>query len=200
MFRVCYCFALGDYQKNITMEKVQVLDKKFTLSISEETIQRRITEIAKQMNKDLEGKSPLFVCILNGAFMFASDLFKKITVKDASITFFRLSSYVGTKSTGKIKLIMGFTEDLADRTVVVLEDVVDTGITMQNTIEQIEGHNPREIHTATLIYKPEACKVPVNLDYVGFEVPNEFIVGYGLDYDLMGRNLPAIYTLEDENE
>lgn len=182
------------------MKTVTVLDKTFDLSISEENIQKRVTEIANQMNKDLEGKAPLFVCILNGAFMFASDLFKQITVDDASITFFRLSSYVGTKSTGKIKLIMGFTEDLKDRTVVILEDIVDTGVTIQNTIEQVQAHNPKEIRIASLIYKPEACQVPVSLDYVGFEVPNEFIVGYGLDYDLMGRNLPAIYTLKKENE
>lgn len=182
------------------MKTVKVLDKTFKLSISEEDIQKRVAQIAKQMNKDLEGKAPLFVCILNGAFMFASDLFKQITVDDASITFFRLSSYVGTKSTGKIKLIMGFTEDLENRTVVILEDIVDTGITIQNTIEQVEGHNPKEIYIASFIYKPEACKVPVNLDYVGFEIPNDFIVGYGLDYDLMGRNLPAIYTLKEDNE
>lgn len=182
------------------MEKVQVLDKTFKLSISEKEVQKRVAEIANQMNKDLEGKAPLFVCILNGAFMFASDLFKQITVKDASITFFRLSSYVGTKSTGKIKLIMGFTEDLKDRTVVIIEDIVDTGVTIQNTIEQVEGHNPKEIYIASFIYKPEACKVPVNLNYVGFELPNDFIVGYGLDYDLMGRNLPAIYTLANDNE
>ncbi len=182
------------------MDKVKVLDKTFKVSISEAEIQQRIKEIATQMNKDLEGKAPLFVCILNGAFMFASDLFKQITVEDASITFFRLSSYVGTKSTGKIKLIMGFTEDLKDRTVVVLEDIVDTGITMQNTIEQIEGHNPKEIYIATLIHKPEACKVPLKLDYIGFDVPNKFIVGYGLDYDLMGRNLPEIYTLDEDEK
>lgn len=181
------------------METVQVLDKTFKLSISEEDIQKRVTEIAQQMNKDLEGKSPLFVCILNGAFMFASDLFKQITVANASITFFRLSSYVGTKSTGKIKLIMGFTEDLENRTVVILEDIVDTGVTMQNTIEQVKAHKPKEIYIASLVHKPEAAKVPVKLDYVGFNIPNKFIVGYGLDYDLMGRNLPAIYTLaEDE--
>ncbi len=182
------------------MKKVTVLDKTFRLSISEEEIQNRVSEIAAQMNEDLKDKSPLFVCILNGAFMFASDVFKQITVPNSSITFFRLSSYIGTKSTGKIKLIMGFTEDLANRTVVVLEDIVDTGVTIQNTIEQIKVHNPKEIKIASLVYKPEACKVPVNLDYVGFEIPNKFIVGYGLDYDLMGRNLPAIYTLADDEE
>lgn len=180
------------------MEKVQVLDKVFKKSISEEQIAQRIADIAEQMNKDFEGKSPLFVCILNGAFMFASDLFKQIRVANASITFFRLSSYVGTKTTGKIKLIMGFTEDLKDKTVVVLEDIVDTGITMENTLEQIKAHNPKEVRVASLIFKPESCKVPMELDYVGFEVPNDFIVGYGLDYDSMGRNLSAIYTL-DEN-
>ncbi|MBS9767949.1 MAG: hypoxanthine phosphoribosyltransferase [Flavobacteriaceae bacterium] len=179
------------------METVKVLDKKFRLSISEEKIQERVKEIATEMNKELAGEEPLFVCILNGAFMFASDLFKQITVENASITFFRLSSYEGTNSTGTVRKIMGFTEDLENKTVVVLEDIVDTGITIKNTIEQIEAHNPKQIKIASLVYKPEACKVPVNIDYVGFEIPNDFIVGYGLDYDAMGRNLPAIYTLAE---
>ncbi len=177
------------------MKTVQVLDKTFELSISEEKIQERIEQLAVQMNKDLEGQEPLFVCILNGAFMFASDLFKKITVENASITFFRLASYEGTVSTGKVRKIMGFTEDLENKTVVVLEDIIDTGITMENTIEQINAYNPKQVKIATLVYKPEACKVELDIDYVGFEIPNEFIVGYGLDYNAKGRNLPAIYTL-----
>lgn len=179
------------------MEKVKVLDKVFKKTITERQIYNRVQEIASQMNKDLEGKEPLFVCILNGAFMFASDLFKEITVKNASITFFRLSSYKGTETTGKVKQILGFTEDLKDRTVVVIEDIVDTGITIENTVQQIAKHEPKEVRIATFIYKPNSCVRDITLDYVGFEMPNDFIVGYGLDYDAMGRNFPAIYSLDD---
>ncbi len=177
------------------MKNVTLKDKEFEVSISVEKIEQAVQKIASQMNQDLANTNPLFVVILNGSFMFASDLIKQINIPNTEITFFRLSSYMGTKTTGKIKLIMGFTEDLKDRTVIVLEDIVDTGITISNTIEQIERHNPKAIKVATLLYKPDACKVDVKLDYVGFEIPNDFIVGYGLDYDGLGRNLPEIYTL-----
>lgn len=182
----------------IIVMKVRVLDKVFQETISEKEIQQRVAQLAKQMNEDLAGKNPLFVCILNGAFMFASDLFKQITVENAAITFFRLASYEGTTTTGKVKKIMGFTEKLKDRTVVVIEDVVDTGITIKSTIEQILEHEPEEVRVATCIFKPDSCIEKVKLDYVGFEMPNDFIVGYGLDYDAIGRNFPAIYTLCNE--
>lgn len=180
------------------MTKVKVLDKVFRETLTEFQIQERVKHIATQMNRTLEGKKPIFVCILNGAFMFASDLFKQITVEDASITFSRLSSYSGTKTTGKVKQILEFPENLENRTVVIIEDIVDTGITIENTIAQIKKHNPKEVQIATLIYKPESCMKEITLDYIGFEMPNAFIIGYGLDYDYMGRNLPSIYSLDEE--
>lgn len=177
------------------MKTVKLLDREFEVSIPEEKIDAVIAQMAVKMNKDLEGKDPLFICVLNGSFMFASDLMKCITVPNSEITFMRLSSYDGMGSTGKVKKLMGFTEDLKDRTVVLLEDIVDTGITISNTVEQIKGYEPKEIMVATMLFKPDACVRDVKLDYVGMDIPNDFIVGRGLDYDGLGRNLPDIYTV-----
>ncbi len=177
------------------MQTIKLLDKEFRISIPAEKIDTAIAEIAKQMNKDLAGKNPLFICILNGSFMFASDLMKLITVENAEITFMRLSSYEGTTTTGKVKKLMGFTEDLKDRTVVLLEDIVDTGITMANTLEQIKEYQAKEVLVATMLFKPKALIRDIKIDYVGIEIPNDFIVGRGLDYDGVGRNLPDVYTV-----
>ncbi len=177
------------------MQTVKLLDKEFRISIPAQKIDEAIAEIAEQMNKDLAGKNPLFICVLNGSFMFASDLMKLITVENAEITFMRLSSYEGTSTTGKVKKLMGFTEDLKDRTVVLLEDIVDTGITMANTLEQIKDYQAKEVLVATMLFKPKALIRDINIDYVGLEIPNDFIVGRGLDYDGIGRNLPDIYTV-----
>ncbi len=174
------------------MQTIKLLDKEFRISIPAEKIDTAIAEIAKQMNKDLAGKNPLFICILNGSFMFASDLMKLITVENAEITFMRLSSYEGTTTTGKVKKLMGFTEDLKDRTVVLLEDIVDTGITMANTLEQIKEYQAKEVLVATMLFKPEALIRDIKIDYVGLEIPNDFIVGRGLDYDGVGRNFPDV--------
>lgn len=177
------------------MKTVKLLDREFEVSIPAEKIDAVIAQMAIKMNADLEGKDPLFICILNGSFMFASDLMKNITVPNAQITFMRLSSYNGMGTTGKVKKLMGFTEDLKDRTVVLLEDIVDTGITISNTVEQIKGYEPKEIMVATMLFKPDACVRDVKLDYVGLDIPNDFIVGRGLDYDGLGRNLPDIYSV-----
>ncbi|MFA8434542.1 MAG: hypoxanthine phosphoribosyltransferase [Marinifilaceae bacterium] len=179
------------------MKTVKLLDREFKVSIPEEKIDGVIDQMAEKMNKDLEGKDPLFICILNGSFMFASDLMKKITIPNAEITFMRLSSYDGMGTTGKVKKLMGFTEDLKDRTVILLEDIVDTGITISNTLEQIASYEAKEVLVATMLFKPKACVRDVKLDYVGLEIPNDFIVGRGLDYDGLGRNLPDIYTVID---
>lgn len=179
------------------MKTVKLLDREFKVSIPAEKIDKVIAEMAEKMNKDLAGKDPLFICILNGSFMFASDLMKQITVENAQITFMRLSSYEGMGTTGKVKKLMGFTEDLQDRTVVLLEDIVDTGITISNTLEQIEDYKAKEVLVATMLFKPEALIRDVELDYVGMDIPNDFIVGRGLDYDGMGRNLPDVYTVID---
>ena len=178
------------------MKTVKLLDREFRVSIPAEKIDKVITQMAEKMNEDLKGKDPLFICILNGSFMFASDLMKQITVENSQITFMRLSSYEGgMQTTGKVKKLMGFTEDLNDRTVVLLEDIVDTGITISNTLEQIQEYNAKEVLVATMLFKPDALIRDVKIDYVGMDIPNDFIVGRGLDYDGIGRNLPDIYTV-----
>ena len=173
---------------------VQVKDKHFESFIPEERIQQEVTRIAQQMNEELADKDPIFLGILNGAFMFASDLYKQITFP-CQITFLKLTSYSGTKSTGTVKQLIGINFDLKDRVVVVLEDIVDTGITLETIIRQLSGYEPAEIKVATFLHKPEATIRDVKLDYVGMEIPNDFILGYGLDYDGYGRNYSEIYQL-----
>ena len=180
------------------MKNVNILDKEFELFIPYEKIKSIVEEMAEKMNNDLKGKKPLFICILNGSFMFAADIFKRISMLDAEISFIKLASYSGISTTGSVKELIGLNEDLTGRTVVVLEDIVDSGITIAKTIEQIRSKNPLEILIATLLLKPEALQVKVPLDYIGIEIPNDFIVGYGLDYNGRGRNLIDIYK-ETEN-
>ncbi len=176
------------------MSRVKILDKEFELSIPEEKLLKAVDHVAEQMNKDLEGKNPLMVCVLNGSFMFASDLMKRLSFP-CEISFVKLSSYSGTGSTGTVKELIGLSENLEGRTVVLLEDIVDTGLTIINTVEQVKQMGPEDVKVATMLFKPEACKRDVKLDYVGMEIPNDFIVGYGLDYDGYGRNLKDIYTV-----
>ena len=179
------------------MKNVTILDKEFELFIPYEKIRSIIEEMAEQMNKDLKDKNPLFLCILNGSFMFAAEIFKRISLLDAEISFIKLASYSGTNTTGSVKELIGLNEDLTGRTVVVLEDIVDSGITIDKTIEQIKSKNPLEIKIATLLLKPDALRVQVPLDYIGIEIPNDFIVGYGLDYNGRGRNLIDIYKVTE---
>ncbi len=176
------------------MKTVSVLDKKFQKTISEKEIENAISVIAEQINSDLEGKNPLFICILNGAFMFASDLMKKVTIP-SEITFVKLSSYQDMESTGNVKQIFGLNEDVSGRTVVVIEDIVDTGYTMQDILSYLKDKNVKEVKVATCLQKPDALKVNVQVDYVAMKIPNDFIVGYGLDYNGYGRNLKDIYTV-----
>ena len=173
---------------------ITILDKNFTPFISRETIENRITEIAKQINTDYEGRCPLFIVVLNGAFLFATELVKNIPLS-CEITFVRLSSYAQTESTGKVRQIIGLEEKIAERDVIIIEDIVDTGLTMTQLLAQIEDLKPRSIEIATLLHKPEALKKPVKMRYIGFEIENKFVVGYGLDYDGLGRNLNALYVL-----
>ena len=177
------------------MAKVKIHDKEFEIFISYEKIRSVVEQMAGQMNRDLKGKNPLFLCILNGSFMFAAEIFKRIELLDAEISFVKLASYSGTSTTGEIKELIGLNENLEGRTVVVLEDIVDTGITISNTIEQIKLKKPAEVKVATLLLKPGALQKPVDLDYVGIEISNDFIVGYGLDYNGLGRNLIDIYKV-----
>ncbi len=159
-------------------------------------IQKEVNRIAVEMNQELADKDPIFLGILNGAFMFASDLYKQLTFP-CQITFLKLASYSGTKSTGRVKQLIGINWDLKDRVVVVLEDIVDTGVTLETIIRQLSGYQPAEIRVATFLHKPEATVTEVKLDYVGMEIPNDFILGYGLDYDGYGRNFKEIYQLVD---
>jgi len=179
------------------MEKQEIImvhNRKFRRFITEAQIQKEVSRIASQMNSDLADLDPIFLGILNGAFMFASDLYKQLDFP-CQITFLKLASYSGTYSTGSVKQLIGIGQDLKDRVVVVLEDIVDTGVTLETIIRQLSGYQPREIRVATLLHKPEATLTQVKLDYVGIEIPNDFILGYGLDYDGYGRNFKEIYQL-----
>ena len=176
------------------MKRIKVLDKEFEISISSEKIQKRIQELADEISRDLKDKDPVFIAILNGSFMFASDLFKKISI-DAQITFLKLASYQGTSTSGTLKQLIGLNQEIKDQNIVILEDIVDTGITLDTIMRQLSGYQPASVRIATLLYKPGACKADIPLDYVGFTVPNEFIIGYGLDYSGYGRKYEDIYTL-----
>src|SRR6056297_183479 len=177
------------------MNKVKIHDKIFEISIHHDKILERVKAIAAQMNKDLKDKDVIFLGILNGSFMFASDLFKYITVP-APISFLKLASYEGTFSSGKVKRLIVINEDIADKTVIIIEDIVDSGLTLEQIIKQLRGYDPADIKVATLLYKPEAYTKDFDIDYVGFSIPPDFIIGYGLDYDGLGRNLPHIYKVE----
>ncbi len=180
----------------MTGETIELHRKRFRKFISEQAIQREIHRIAEEMNRDLAGSDPIFLGILNGAFMFASDLYKQLTFP-CQITFLKLASYSGTHTTGTVRQLMGINLDLRDRMVVVLEDIVDTGITLETIIRQLSGYEPAEVRVATLLHKPGATLRKIDLDYVGMEIPNDFVLGYGLDYDGYGRNLKEIYQLID---
>jgi hypoxanthine phosphoribosyltransferase len=180
------------------MKNVTIHDKEFELFITYEKIRSIVEEMAEKMNNDFKDKNPLFLCILNGSFMFAAEVFKRISLLDAEISFIKLASYSGTKTTGEVKQLIGLNEDLSGRTVIVLEDIVDSGITIANTIEQIKAKNPKEVKIATLLLKPDALQVKIQLDYIGLEIPNDFIVGYGLDYNGRGRNLIDIYKVTEK--
>ena len=177
------------------MKRIKIYDKVFGLYLPNKKICSIIDELASRMNRDLTGKNPLFLCILNGSFMFAAELFKRINMIETEISFIRVASYDGTGSTGKVKELMGLNETVEGRTVVILEDIVDTGITIEKIINQVKSLEPREVYVATLLFKPDAVLKPVHLDYVGMEIPNDFIIGFGLDYNGRGRNLKEIYSV-----
>ncbi len=176
------------------MDTVKIHDKEFKISISAAVIQSRIAELGKQLSDDMNGKRPVFVAVLNGAFLFAADLLKHVTC-ECEITFVRVSSYAGTQSTGQVRNLIGLNEKIEGRTVIVVEDIVDTGDTAMYLINELKKENPAEIRIASLLLKPKALKHDIKVDYTGFEVPNDFLVGFGLDYDGLGRNLNDIYTL-----
>ena len=179
------------------MSIVKIKDLTFKTFIPESEIQQRVKAVAEKINKDLDGKNPLLLAVLNGSFVFAADLIRNITIP-CEISFVKLASYQGTTSTGKIKEVIGLNEDLTGRTVVIVEDIVDTGLTMKRMIETLGTRNPESIHICSLLVKPDKLQVPLDIEYAAIEIPNDFIVGYGLDYDQQGRQLRDIYTIVDK--
>ena len=176
------------------MDTIKILDKTFKTFIPESEIQKRVAAVAEKINHDMAGKNPLLLAVLNGSFIFAADLIRYLTIP-CEISFVKLASYQGTTSTGKIKEIIGINENLENRDVIIVEDIVDTGNTMKRMLETLGTRNPRSLHICTLLVKPGKLQVPLNIEYCAMEIPNAFIVGYGLDYDQQGRNLRDIYTV-----
>ena len=176
------------------MDTVKIKDKSFRVSIPEAEIKQHVKALAEQMSKDLEGKNPIFLAVLNGAFIFAADLMREMTIP-CEISFVKLASYQGTTSTGKVKEVFGINENLSGRTVVIVEDIVESGQTMKQMIESLGTRNPASVQICTLFFKPEKLKEELTLDYVAFRIPDDFILGYGLDYDGLGRELKDVYTI-----
>ncbi len=176
------------------MSIVKIKDKTFRTSISESEIKQRVKELAAKLSHDLDGQNPLFIGVLNGSFIFAADLMREMTIP-CEISFVKLASYQGITSTGKVHEVLGINEDLTDRTVVIVEDIVDTGQTMKQMIESLGTRHPKSVHICTLFVKPDKLQEQLDIEYAAFSIPNDFIVGYGLDYDQHGRELKEIYTL-----
>lgn len=176
---------------------IKLHDKTFDTYLSEKEIQEKVKKIADELNRDYKDRHPLFIAILNGSFMFAADLFKYLTI-DAEICFIKLASYSGMKSSGKIITAIGLDQDLFDREVVIVEDIVDTGKTLNEFLPKLYHQQPKSLKIAALLHKPEATQFPLNIDYLGFSIPNKFVVGYGLDYDGLGRNLKEIFQLTED--
>lgn len=177
--------------KNIT-----ILDKEFTLYLSKQQIEDKISEIAKELTTRLADKNPLFLCILNGSFMFAADIMKNVNIP-AEISFIKLASYEGTSSTGKISELIGLNKDIKGRTVVIIEDIIDSGLTMQHLLETLKEKDPENVIVTSLLVKPDNLKVDLDIDYCAFSIPDKFIIGYGLDYNGYGRNYPNIYVIKE---
>lgn len=176
------------------MSTVKIIDKTFKTSISESEIKERVKAVAARISQDMEGKNPLLLGVLNGSFIFAADLMREITIP-CEISFVKLASYQGITSTGKVHEVLGINEDLTDRHVIIVEDIVDTGRTMKQMIESLGTRNPASVDICTLFVKPDKLQEELDIKYAAFSIPNDFIVGYGLDYDQQGRNLKEIYTL-----
>lgn len=178
------------------MSVIQVHDKSFEPYLTATQIQETVKRLAGELDRDYQGKRPLFVAVLNGAFMFAADLFKHLTI-EADISFIKLASYKGTKSTGRVLTAIGLDMDIYQRHVVIVEDIVDTGKTLTEFMPQLTHQHPASIKICALLHKPEATVNPLSIEYLGFTIPNKFVVGYGLDYDGLGRNIPEIYKLAE---
>ena len=177
------------------MSTIQVLDKTFEPYLKEAEIQEKITKLAEQLNQDYAGKRPLFLSVLNGSFLFTADLFKQITI-EAEVSFIKLASYKGTSSTGNVITAIGLDINVKDRHIIILEDIIDTGKTLHHYLPQLESMQPASVKIAVLLNKKEALIYPDQIDYACFDIPNKFVVGYGLDYDGLGRNSRDIYQLK----
>ena len=181
---------------NYNMETVKIKDRSFAVSIPEEKIKERVAALGAQISADLAGEQPLFLAVLNGSFVFAADLLRTVSVP-CEISFVRMASYQGTSSTGKVRQLIGLNEPIEGRTVVIVEDIIDSGLTMKELLALLENYHPKRVLISALLVKPGNLKVDLDIPYCCFEIPNDFIVGYGLDYDGEGRNLRHIYTVED---
>lgn len=177
------------------MSTVIVNGKTFVTSIPENVIKQRVKEVAQNISRDMDGKNPLLLAVLNGAFIFAADLMREITIP-CEISFVKLASYQGTTSTGKVKEIIGINETLKDRTVIIVEDIIESGLTMKRMVESLGTREPESVHICSLLVKPDKLETELDIEYKAFDVPNDFILGYGLDYDQQGRHLKDIYTLK----
>lgn len=175
---------------------ITIHDKQFAPYLAAETIQTRISELAAAIDVKYAEKQPLLIGVLNGSFMFAADLMKNMAIP-CEITFVKLQSYSGTASTGNVQTLIALGTSLQNRHVIIIEDIIDTGRTLAGFIAEIAAQNPASVAIAALLVKPEALQMPVYADFAGFEIPNKFVVGYGLDYDGFGRNYPAIYSAID---
>ncbi len=194
------CRFFSNFASNICvsgMEKITIQDKSFKIMMTEEEILSQIDKVAKRINEDLKDKNPLFMPVLNGSFMFASDLMKRVSIP-CELSFVKLASYQGTTSTGKIHEVMGINEDITGRTVVIVEDIVESGLTMKQMIESLGTRNPASVHICSLFVKPQRLKVPLDIDYGVINIGDDFIVGYGLDYNQQGRNYKDLYVLSEE--
>jgi hypoxanthine phosphoribosyltransferase len=183
---------------NQASQKIQLKDKVFKPYISAEKINLAIKEVSEKINSELMGEDPLFLVVLNGSFMFAADLLRKITIP-CSISFIKVASYHGVSSSGSVTELIGLTEEIKDRKVVIIEDIVDTGTTLEKLHHLLQQRQVKDIRIATLLFKPEAYKKAIKVDYPGLTIPNDFVVGYGLDYDGLGRNLPEIFVLDSNH-
>ncbi|MEC9209444.1 MAG: hypoxanthine phosphoribosyltransferase [Bacteroidota bacterium] len=177
------------------MKYINLKDKSFEVSIADTEITAIVHTIANDINKT-RIKDPLFIAVMNGAFLFAADVMRKITMPNAEISFIKLSSYSGTTTTGEVNELIGISEDISGRNIIVLEDIIDTGITLEKIIALLKKENVKSIKIATLLFKPEAYTKEIHIDFIGKSIPNDFVVGYGLDYEEIGRNLPHIYKLK----
>lgn len=176
------------------MSTIKVLDKTFVKFIPNSRIVEAVQRIAGELNRDFQGKDPLFLAILNGAFMFAGELFHHLSMP-CRVSFVKMASYMGTGSTGEISQLIGLQESIVGQSVIILEDIVDTGLTFKKLLAHLESLNPAEVKIASLLFKPDAFKSDFKIDYLGLTIPNDFVVGFGLDYNGYGRNYPDIYHI-----